>query len=261
MTTDVSVDVEEIRQDLTREEAQALTVTIRSGMDRVHGMLIDAYRGRAWIVLGYASWEAYCDGELQGARPKLPQTERREVVGEMRQAGMSQRAIGTALGVAPGTVNRDLSSVQNRTVDPEGDDDPSSPIVGVNGKTYQRPVTPPAPTDPFEGWTSEERRMRTTVEGGGTAVASLRGAHTRVIGWAEREGLYVRIDRRSQWGNPFEMPADGDRHTVIRNYEDHYLPHKPSLLAVVADLRGKILGCWCAPEPCHGDVLVRWANR
>lgn len=23
------------------------------------------------------------------------------------------------------------------------------------------------------------------------------------------------------------------------------------------ELRGKTLGCWCHPEPCHGDVLCR----
>jgi hypothetical protein len=51
------------------------------------------------------------------------------------------------------------------------------------------------------------------------------------------------------------MGPDGDRDTVIRNYADHYLPHKPSLLAKLPELRGKALGCWCAPEPCHGDVL------
>jgi hypothetical protein len=26
------------------------------------------------------------------------------------------------------------------------------------------------------------------------------------------------------------------------------------------ELRGKDLVCWCAPKPCHGDVLLRLAN-
>ncbi|HEY1865170.1 MAG TPA: DUF4326 domain-containing protein [Roseiarcus sp.] len=25
-------------------------------------------------------------------------------------------------------------------------------------------------------------------------------------------------------------------------------------------MRGKDLACWCAPKPCHGDVLLRRAN-
>jgi hypothetical protein len=26
------------------------------------------------------------------------------------------------------------------------------------------------------------------------------------------------------------------------------------------ELRGKILGCWCAPLPCHADILAEVAN-
>ena len=32
----------------------------------------------------------------------------------------------------------------------------------------------------------------------------------------------------------------------------------------LATLKGKRLGCWCAPGPCHGEVLVaaaEWAAR
>jgi len=30
---------------------------------------------------------------------------------------------------------------------------------------------------------------------------------------------------------------------------------------VKANLRGKILGCYCAPLACHGDILARIANE
>lgn len=86
-------------------------------------------------------------------------------------------------------------------------------------------------------------------------MVSQRGNHANLIRWAEAEGLFVPIDRRTEWGNPFLMPYDGDRDTVIKNYADYYLAHKPSLLERLGELRGKALGCWCAPEPCHGDVL------
>jgi hypothetical protein len=23
------------------------------------------------------------------------------------------------------------------------------------------------------------------------------------------------------------------------------------------DLKGKVLGCWCKPMPCHGDILLQ----
>lgn len=34
----------------------------------------------------------------------------------------------------------------------------------------------------------------------------------------------------------------------------------PRTAAALPELAGKTLGCWCAPRPCHGDVLVRLAG-
>ena len=109
----------------------------------------------------------------------------------------------------------------------------------------------------FATWSDEERDLLKQLRDGETVVVSLReNRHANLIGWADQAGLYVRVDRRTEWGNPFEMPADGDRDTVIANYERHYLPHKPSLQSKLDTLRGKALGCWCAPERCHADVLA-----
>jgi uncharacterized protein DUF4326 len=36
--------------------------------------------------------------------------------------------------------------------------------------------------------------------------------------------------------------------------------HRPELLAAVYELRGLDLLCWCAPERCHGDVLLELAR-
>lgn len=108
----------------------------------------------------------------------------------------------------------------------------------------------------FAAWSEDERELLKRLRDGQTIVVSQRGQHAGLIRWAEDAELYVRIDRRSEWGNPFETPADGDRETVIRNYGQHYLPHKPSLLSRLGGLRGKALGCWCVPEPCHGHVLL-----
>jgi len=104
-------------------------------------------------------------------------------------------------------------------------------------------------------WSAEEMALRADLENGCTVVVNL-GRHRDLIAWAEAEGLLVRIDRTTAWGNPFKLGDDGDRETVIANYRDHYLPHKPSLQDRLVDLEGKALACWCAPEPCHGDVLA-----
>lgn len=64
---------------------------------------------------------------------------------------------------------------------------------------------------------------------------------------------------RGPWGNPFVIGCDGDRAEVIERYE-RYLLESPGLLARLYELKGKTLGCWCAPQPCHGDVLARHAD-
>ena len=113
----------------------------------------------------------------------------------------------------------------------------------------------------ISSWSEDERSLLKELREGHTVVVSFREHHMNLVSWARAEGRLVSVDRRTEWGNPFEMPYDGDRRTVIRHYAEHYLPYKPSLLARVSELRGKALGCWCAPEPCHADVLKRKAEE
>ncbi len=112
----------------------------------------------------------------------------------------------------------------------------------------------------LSGWSEEERSLLKELRAGHTIVVSFREHHANIVRWAQADGRLISIDRRTEWGNPFELPYDGDRETVICNYADHYLPHKPSLLSRLHELRGKALACWCAPEPCHGDVLKARAD-
>ena len=76
-----------------------------------------------------------------------------------------------------------------------------------------------------------------------------------------RRSLYdVYIGRPSKWGNPFTIGSDGTRENVIRLYEE-YVKSKPDLMGALHELRGKVLGCWCSPKACHGDVLARLADQ
>ena len=70
----------------------------------------------------------------------------------------------------------------------------------------------------------------------------------------KREPYDVYIGRPSKWGNPFTIGKDGTRDEVIAKYRVHL--HESGLIADIEELRGKTLGCWCAPKPCHGDVLA-----
>lgn len=40
-----------------------------------------------------------------------------------------------------------------------------------------------------------------------------------------------------------------------------WLLEQDELLADLHELKGKVLGCWCAPKQCHGDVLAELANK
>ena len=66
---------------------------------------------------------------------------------------------------------------------------------------------------------------------------------------------YVYIGRPSKWGNPFVIGRDGNRDEVVRKYLD-YILESENLLNDLHELKGKNLGCYCAPELCHGDVLI-----
>jgi len=58
----------------------------------------------------------------------------------------------------------------------------------------------------------------------------------------------------SKWANFYQIGRDGTREEVILKYEV-YMPSE--LKDCLHELEGKILGCWCKPLACHGDVLVR----
>ena len=68
--------------------------------------------------------------------------------------------------------------------------------------------------------------------------------------------VYIGRGKNSKWGNPFVLGKDGDRQEVIVKYEE-WVKTRPDLMAALPELKGKILGCWCAPQACHGEVLVR----
>lgn len=80
---------------------------------------------------------------------------------------------------------------------------------------------------------------------------------------AREHGDTVLIDRRTEWGNPFKLGADGDRETVIALYRAELwrrIRAGELRLKHLARLDGRRLACWCDPLPCHGHVLARAAR-
>lgn len=76
----------------------------------------------------------------------------------------------------------------------------------------------------------------------------------------KRESYDVYVGRPSKWGNPFKLEREADRPKVLEQYR-RWLASNPQLIeAAKKELKGKVLACWCAPKPCHADVLLEVAN-
>ena len=87
----------------------------------------------------------------------------------------------------------------------------------------------------------------------------MNAVYNKYHGVPPREAVY--IGRGSPYGNPFVIGKDGTRNEVIAKYRD-YLLSNPDLLSMVkSNLRGEDLVCFCAPRPCHGDILLEIANQ
>jgi len=84
-----------------------------------------------------------------------------------------------------------------------------------------------------------------------------------------KKELYdVYIGRPSKWGNPFShLPNSIAKYKVetrdeaVAKFEEWITKGEGQhLLKDLHELKGKVLGCWCKPQSCHGDVLLKLAN-
>ena len=63
------------------------------------------------------------------------------------------------------------------------------------------------------------------------------------------------------WGNPFTIQEYGSRARVIDMYKHWLIGEIDEGKLDLSELRGKDLVCWCAPLPCHADILLELANK
>jgi len=82
-----------------------------------------------------------------------------------------------------------------------------------------------------------------------------------------RSRFDVYIGRPSKWGNPFSHKPGtlalyrvASREEAIARYREWLLAQPELVAQVKSELKGKVLGCWCSPLPCHGDVLRELAD-
>ncbi len=145
-----------------RADAEQRADRIRAAIVTIAAWQVDvitAHRERDWIALGYGSWGEYLDGEYGEARVPVSREQRREIVADMRQAGMSTRAIGSALGESHQTIGRDAAG---------GPSGPAGPVTGTDGKTYRprprRPEPGIADAGPVEGERTIAERVADTEQ-------------------------------------------------------------------------------------------------
>ena len=88
---------------------------------------------------------------------------------------------------------------------------------------------------------------------------------TRVVHF-KKEKYDVYIGRPSKWGNPFSHKEGtlaefkvSSREEAVRKFEE-YLISNEDLMKDLPSLKGKVLGCWCKPKACHGDILVKYID-
>lgn len=63
----------------------------------------------------------------------------------------------------------------------------------------------------------------------------------------------------SPFANPFKV-GEVTRDQVLMEYEKYILNQlkiSSGLRTELLKLKGKRLGCWCKPDPCHGDILIK----
>ena len=121
------------------------------------------------------------------------------------------------------------------------------------------------------GWSAAERELALQVLHGTTVVVNVRrsGPHRHLVPWLVSRALLSYVGHagprhswpESDFANPFVRQARTDRVGAVHRYAD-WLDQQPALLRRIRDgeLTGCALGCWCAPHPCHAQVLAELAS-
>lgn len=87
---------------------------------------------------------------------------------------------------------------------------------------------------------------------------------TKVVN-LNKEDYDIYIGRGSKWGCPFTVIKDrptlakeivGSKEEALSKYKEYVLA-SPELMNSLNELDGKVLGCFCKPEKCHGDILLQ----
>lgn len=91
---------------------------------------------------------------------------------------------------------------------------------------------------------------------------------TRVVN-IRKENYDVYIGRGGHgkdgyFGNPYRLGTGMARGSTLDNYRKyfyHRLSTDKEFRKRIGELQGKTLGCFCKPNPCHGDIIKEYLDR
>lgn len=74
----------------------------------------------------------------------------------------------------------------------------------------------------------------------------------------------VYIGRGSLFGNPIRLRSKQNRGSTLAKFQDYFykrLTLDKNFKNEVMKLKGLRLGCFCKPQPCHGDIIAEYLNK
>lgn len=83
---------------------------------------------------------------------------------------------------------------------------------------------------------------------------------TRLVN-VRKEPYDICIMRPGYYQNSYMIGVHGTREEVIKLFENDFIRRMKTDLRykmMIEKLRGKTIGCCCAPKPCHGDVYIKY---
>ena len=244
---------------MNKDEALSLIHEIKNAVNSIRQKLLMLKDREGWKSLGYESFEECCDKEFKDVTSKHIARVLSAIKTEDHLKSLNLVPAGTQLSeksLRPFRSLNDNPELLNETFvkATEIADEENDGILTNEISQRAKELTKE------KKWTQDELERQLTVKAGGTVVANMRdGKDEALISWAKENGYFQRIDRNSQWGNPYELGKDGNRETVCDSHI-YYFKKKLSLHQQLMNIKGKVLGCWCYPERCHGDYLKKLAD-
>ena len=219
----------EVPSEMTAASARDLTDRIKTAADNLAEILYQAHEGKAWKALGYQSWQAYCTAEFQFSKQRSYQLlhfveiKRSLDTSQPGLTPISEKQVRSLAKLKP----EQQSAAWKQAVEMANGEQPTTKQVEVTVSNFTEFTPSVYHTRADPSWTPSQVKRKEQVEKGKTVLANMSNDDP-LIAWANGVGKLVKIDRYTDWGNPFVAEEDGTDAEVLVWFEE-YFGHKASL--------------------------------